>query len=450
MRIILLSGGSGRRLWPLSNDSRSKQFLKVLSSPEGQPESMIQRVWRQLQQADLQAQAVVATSRAQADILYSQIGSSVPLVIEPERRDTFPAIALSSSYLSSIEGVGRHEAVAVLPVDSHVEDEFFSRVMELRTVILSGLVELALIGVEPTLPSSKYGYIIPEIVPEQAIGPHLRVSRFQEKPAEDQAARLLKQGAFWNCGVFAFRLGWMLDHIESLGLPADYEELRNSYAQLPKISFDHQVAERTRSISVLPYQGSWKDLGTWNTLTEEMDRALIGRGTISEDSRNTHLINELDIPVAVLGISDAVVAVSPDGILVSDKAASPRLKEVLRAEAEQRPMYEECPWGWYRVIDYNRYDSQSEMLTRRMNIHAGQRIPAHAHRLREELWLVLYGEGEALVDGDRRTVREGDTLLIPPGTEHALLAHTRMEVMEVQRGPELTDEDYVELGNGAG
>ncbi|MBB6638169.1 sugar phosphate nucleotidyltransferase [Cohnella thailandensis] len=442
MRIILLSGGSGRRLWPLSNDSRSKQFLKVLTDPRGNPESMIQRVWRQLLQADLQTNAVVATSRAQVDILYSQIGASVPLVIEPERRDTFPAVALSVAYLSSVEGVGRHEAVAVLPVDSHVEDHFFCKVMELRTIVQSGKADLALIGVEPTLPSSKYGYIVPQFLPEQAIEPHLRVSHFQEKPSEEQATWLLLQGALWNCGVFAFRIGWMLDHIESLGLPTDYEKLRSSYGQLPRISFDHQVVEKTRNVSVLPYDGSWKDLGTWNTLTEEMDANLIGKGTISADSHNTHLINELDIPVAVLGISDAVVAVSPDGILVSDKAASPRLKEVLTID--QRPMYEECPWGWYRVIDYNHYDSQSEMLTRRMNIHPGKKIPKHLHNRREELWLILYGEGEAELDGDRRMVREGDTLLIPPGTEHALQAHTRMEVMEIQRGMELTEEDYEE------
>ncbi|MBB6732271.1 sugar phosphate nucleotidyltransferase [Cohnella zeiphila] len=438
MKIVLLSGGSGKRLWPLSNDSRSKQFLKVLETPSGGLESMVQRVWRQLERVGLQSDAVVATSRSQVDILYSQIGPQVPVVMEPERRDTFPAIALAVSYLHSVEGMGEDEAVAVLPVDSYVEDHFFSKVQELREIVESSESDLALIGVEPTFPSEKYGYIVP--VPESGEEkPYQAVSHFREKPPEEEAARLIGRNALWNCGVFAFRVGWLVQQVEKLGIPTAFEDLKRRYGELPKISFDHQVVEKTERIAVLPYRGSWKDLGTWNTLSEEMDTPLIGKGSLSHDSKNTHLINELDIPVAVLGISDAVVAVSPDGILVSDKGASPRLKEVLTFD--QRTMYEECPWGWYRVTDYNRYDEESEMLTRRMSIRAGKGLESHFHRKRQEVWTVLFGEGEIELDGERKPIRAGDVIRISPMVRHSLTAATDLELMEVQSGPELTEAD---------
>ncbi|MET3937909.1 mannose-1-phosphate guanylyltransferase [Paenibacillus sp. PvP094] len=161
MRIVLLSGGSGKRLWPLSNDTRSKQFLKVLEGPQGQSESMVQRVWRQLQQTGLSELATIATSKPQVEILRSQLGEEVDLVVEPERRDTFPAIALTAVYLYSVQGVGLNETVAILPVDPYVEESFFYKVTELEQVLEISGAELALIGVQPTHPSEKYGYIVP-------------------------------------------------------------------------------------------------------------------------------------------------------------------------------------------------------------------------------------------------------------------------------------------------
>ncbi|MBB6693240.1 cupin domain-containing protein [Cohnella xylanilytica] len=441
MKLILLSGGSGKRLWPLSNDSRSKQFLKVLAGPEDRLESMVQRVWRQLEQVGLQSSAIVATSRSQVDILHNQIGHDVPVVMEPERRDTFPAIALAVSYIHSELKAGENEAVAVLPVDSYVEDHFFSKVLQLQRMVEGGGADLALIGVEPTFPSAKYGYIVPEEGGDKT-AEFRKVSHFHEKPVETVAAELIARGALWNCGVFAFRIGWLVRQIEQLQFPTDYSELKGRYEELPKISFDQQIVEKTGNIAVLPYDGSWKDLGTWNTLTEEMDTPLIGKGTISVDSENTHLINELDIPVAILGVPNAVVAVSPDGVLVSDKAASPRLKEVLTFD--QRLMYEECPWGWYRVLDYKRYGEETEMLTKRVSIAAGRKIRSHYHKRRQEVWTILFGEGEVTVGGETRAVRAGDVVTIAPLVRHGIRAVSELELVEVQTGSEVTDEDIWE------
>lgn len=290
MKLVLLSGGSGKRLWPLSNDARSKQFLKVLENKNGELQSMVQRVWEQLGNVGLADSAVIATSKSQVDMIQSQLGQDVPIIIEPMRRDTFPAIALASVYLYSVEGIRLDEVVAVLPVDPYVEDRFFQRVKELEKTVLESDADLALIGVEPTYPSAKYGYIVPTSTSSES--DYLRVSHFTEKPNEEKAAELIKQGALWNCGVFAFRLDYMISLLEAKGLPIQYEELLKQYERLPKISFDYEVVEKTKHIVVLPYDGYWKDLGTWNTLTEEMATEQIGKGIIA-DSENTHLINEL-------------------------------------------------------------------------------------------------------------------------------------------------------------
>ena len=147
MRLILLSGGSGKRLWPLSNDARSKQFFKVLENDNGDRESMVQRVWGQLKTVGLAHSAVVATSRSQVDMIQSQLGESVKIVVEPERRDTYPAIALSAAYLYSVEHVSVNEVVAVLPVDAFVDVGFFQRIKELEDALIATEADLALVGV---------------------------------------------------------------------------------------------------------------------------------------------------------------------------------------------------------------------------------------------------------------------------------------------------------------
>jgi mannose-1-phosphate guanylyltransferase len=440
MELILLSGGSGKRLWPLSNDSRSKQFLKILDN-NGNLESMVQRVWRQLKKLQLNESTVIATSKSQVDIIYNQLGNQIPLIIEPERRDTFPAIALAASYLYSVKGTDLKEVVGVLPVDPYVDISFFERIKGLEDVLKDSDADLALIGVNPTYPSEKYGYIVPL---EDYKNDYIQVSHFKEKPLESEAINLINQNALWNCGVFAFKLEYIISLLQVKGLPIDYEELLRQYQDFEKISFDYAVVEKAEKIVVLPYSGSWKDLGTWNTLTEEMGTNQIGKGIISNDSTNTHLVNELDIPITILGIKDAVVAASPDGILVTDKVASPRIKEVLKG-FEHRPMYEERRWGWYRVLDYTKFDEGNEVLTKRICVKAGRNLSYQKHYARNEIWTIIKGEGEFALNDEIRVVKPGDVLVIPVESKHGIKANTDLEFIEVQTGSQLIEEDIVRI-----
>ena len=443
MQLILLSGGSGKRLWPLSNDARSKQFLKVLEDENNQLKSMVQRVWNQLNRVNLVDSTIVATSKTQVDIIQNQLGKNVELVIEPSRRDTFPAIALAAAYLYSEKHIPLEESVAVLPVDPYVKDTFFEQIKQLAQILEQTEADIALMGVTPTYPSSKYGYIIPTT---NSTTDYSYVQRFTEKPTENEAEHLIQLNALWNCGVFAFKLGFIISLLKQRGLPTNYDELLNSYDKLPKISFDYEVVEKAENIVVLPYDGEWKDLGTWRTLTEEMHTSLIGKGIITDDCEETHLINELDIPITVLGVSNVIVAASPDGILVADKEKSPQIKEIV-GQYQNRPMFEERRWGWYKVLDHLKTDDNYEVLTKRIGVNAGKNLSYQFHYHRSEVWTIIKGEGVFIQNDKLRVVRAGDVLEIPVGDKHGLKAVTDLEMIEVQTGTQLIEEDIVRVFN---
>lgn len=446
MKIILLSGGSGKRLWPLSNGVRAKQFLKLLRNSHSEPESMLQRVWRQLTKAGLEDSTYIATSKSQAEYIESQISQKVPLIVEPASKDTFPAIALACSYLFSEEQVELDEVICVLPVDPYVEDTFFDTIKTLESIITNQRKSVALIGTKPTYPAEKYGYIIPSNKKSPPY-PFLSVHQFIEKPDKAQSQHLItEKGALWNCGVFAFRLNFVISYLVKKGWPTDFHSFVRQYDQYPSRSFDYELLHQNQrdDMVVVPYDGDWKDLGTWNTLTEEIDPGSYGKGRICEESKNTHLINELDLPVLVLGLSNVIVASSPDGILVSDKSASPRLKEYLQTQ-DKRPMYEERRWGWYQVLDFMRNKDGEEVLTKKLVIHAGKNLSYQFHQNRRENWMIVSGEGVFVLNGKFIHVKPGDVLHISQGAKHAVKAVTDLTIIEVQIGGELVEEDIVRL-----
>lgn len=432
MNIILLSGGSGKRLWPLSNEVRSKQFLKILKTSDGTHESMVQRMYRMIMDVDDNAKVTIATSENQTPSIRSQLGDEVSISVEPYRRDTFPAIALATAYLHDKLKVEIDEAVVVCPVDPYVEEDYFRMLAELSFKAEEGKSNLVLMGIEPTYPSAKYGYIIPETSDDSS-----KVSRFKEKPIKEEAEELIKYGALWNGGVFAYKLSYVLDRAEELLGKSSYECLYKTYYSLPKISFDYAVVEKEDSIQVLRFKGSWKDLGTWNTFTEAMSDEFAGNAVAAE-CKNTHIVNELQVPLVALGVKDLAIAATPDGILVSDKHMSSYLKEYV---TEQRPMTEKRLWGEYEVLDYRTGENKHNSLTKHLKVLAGHYISYQKHNHRSETWVVVEGEGEVVLDGKTKSVRRGDTIVIPQGYKHALRAEKDIHIIEVQVGDELVEED---------
>ena len=379
MQLILLSGGSGKRLWPLSNDARSKQFLPLLASPDGGMESMIQRVVRQIREANLTNNITFATNAVQRDSIINQLGEDVSVVTEPERRDTFPAIALAASYLAKEKKCGSDEIVVVMPCDVYTESRYFVTIGKMVETVKNNVADLVLMGIAPTYPSEKFGYVVPKKT-ETSEGVKM-VERFTEKPNEEKAKQLLEQGAYWNGGVFAFRLGYMMNIVDQYLKTNTFQETHKRYAEFPKISFDYEVAEKAESVAVVPFAGEWKDLGTWNALCEELPSTHIGNVMMGENNDNTHAVNELGIPVFCNGLKDVIVAASPDGIMVCDKHDSEKIKDYAN-KLITRPMYEERRWGTYCVLDNAKYEDGTRSLTKSIHLNAGKHISYQLHRHR--------------------------------------------------------------------
>lgn len=442
MQLVLLSGGSGKRLWPLSNNARSKQFLPLLEKEDGSMESMVQRVVRQAREANLTTDITLATNASQLDIITNQLGDQVSVVTEPERRDTFPAIALATSYLSLAKKCPDDEVVVIMPCDPYTEIGYFETIARMVECVQHDVAELVLMGITPTYPSAKYGYVVPQPTAngQEPTVNVLPVARFTEKPTVAVAEELLKQGALWNGGVFAFRLGYMMNIVRKYITSATFEDTRSRYSEFPKISFDYEVAEKAHSVAVVPFTGQWKDLGTWNTLTDELRQHTIGNAVLGPKCDNTHVINELQNPIFVDGVKDIVVAACPDGILVCAKKETENIKKYVE-NLTPRPMYEERRWGTYRVLDDTTYSDGNHSLTKSVTLKPGKNISYQIHHHRAETWTFVQGEGLFVLNGVEQYVKAGDTVHIPVEHYHAIKALTELTFIEVQCGNPLIEED---------
>ena len=442
MQLVLLSGGSGKRLWPLSNNVRSKQFLPLLEKDDGSMESMVQRVVRQAQEANLTTDITLATNASQLDIITNQLGDTVSVVTEPERRDTFPAIALAASYLSLGKNCSDDEVVVIMPCDLYTEIGYFETISRMVECVKQEVAELVLMGITPSYPSEKYGYVVPaDCHPEYSDGSlYHKVVRFTEKPTVAIAEELLKQNAFWNGGVFAFRLGYMMNIVRKYITSTSFEEIRACYKEFPKISFDYEVAEKALSVAVVPFRGQWKDLGTWNTLTDELKKSIFGNVVMGCHCENTHVINELKTPIFVDGLKDVVVAACPDGILVCGKEHAEDIKKSVE-NLTPRLMYEERRWGNYRVLDDTIYADGNHVLTKSITLKPGKNISYQIHHHRAETWTFIQGEGIFVLDGTEQHVKAGDTVHIPVEHYHTLKALTELTFIEIQCGNTLSEDD---------
>lgn len=391
---------------------------------------MVQRVYRQILSVDEKATVTIATSKTQVSSIHNQLGSGVGICVEPCRRDTFPAVALATAYLHDVQGVPLEESVVVCPVDPYVNQDYFEAVKKQGEIAAEGNANLVLMGIEPTYPSEKYGYIIP--CDKEPVS---KVATFKEKPDAKTAQKYMEQGALWNGGVFAYKLKYVLDKAHELIDFTDYHDLLAKYETLKKISFDYAVVEKEEQIQVMRFSGQWKDLGTWNTLTEAMEEDCIGEAILNETCENVHVINELDVPVLCMGLKDVVVSASAEGILVSDKEQSSYIKPYVD-KIDQQIMFAEKSWGSFRVLDV-----QEESMTIKVTLNPGHGMNYHSHERRDEIWNVIAGNGNAVIDGKTVLVKAGDVLTMKAGCKHTILAETELKLIEVQLGRDISADD---------
>ena len=392
---------------------------------------MVQRIYDQIKTVDPDAKVTIATSKSQVSSIHNQLGYDVGISVEPCRRDTFAAIALATAYLHDEKQVPENEAVVVCPVDPYVDHSYFECVNKLYEKAEKGDKNLVLMGIQPTYPSDKYGYIKPVKDADGNDG-----YAFTEKPTEEKAKEYIEAGALWNGGVFAYKLSYVLNKAKELLGTSDYAELFSDYENLRKISFDYAVVENEKSIEVIRYEGEWKDVGTWNTLTEVMDENIIGNGQVNDNCTNVHIINELGIPILGMGLKDMVISASPEGILVSDKEQSAQIKPYVDA-IDQQIMFADKSWGTYRILDV-----EENSLTIKATLKPGSRMNYHSHEHRDEIWNVIQGTGKTIVDGMEQLIKPGDVVTMAAGTKHTVIAGEEgLQLIEVQLGKDINAGD---------
>ena len=247
--------------------------------------------------------------------------------------------------------------------------------------------------------------------------------------------KYIEQGGLWNGGVFAYKLRYVLDRAHELIDFTDYADLFSKYETLTKISFDYAVVEHENDIAVLRYAGEWKDIGTWNTLAEAMDDDVIGEGILNDECSNVHVVNEMGVPILVMGLKDVVVSASTDGILVSDLEQSAGIKPYVD-KINKQVMFAEKSWGTYKVLDV-----EEESLTIKVTLKAGQRMNYHSHEHRDEVWTIISGSGKTIVDGMEQKVSPGDVITMDAGCKHTIIADTELQIIEVQIGKEISVKD---------
>ncbi|MCI8285831.1 MAG: cupin domain-containing protein [Firmicutes bacterium] len=451
MDVLLLSGGSGKRLWPLSNEVRSKQFLKLLKNETGDNESMIQRICRQIKIAGLDSSLTIATGEAQAEAIQNQIDgiTRADILTEPERRDTYPAVLLSCAYLYYEKRSSLDESVAVIPIDPYVDNNYFDLIKHMGKIAEKSSEEVILMGIKPTYTATGFGYILPSekhVFDESNNTKYMHVQKFIEKPDADTANKLIGSGALWNSGVFVFKLRYIINILKEKYNVKNYSDAKEIYSKLPVNSFDYEIVENAKSLGMVEYTGMWKDIGTWENITSVMEDKITGRVCTDKKLQNTNVINELDIPLVAMGLTDTIVAASPDGILVADKNAAHDLKKYLKDDIK-RPMYEARRWGEYKVINYCAYRDGLKALTKQLIIQKGKRISYQMHKKRDEIWTITDGIGKLCIDGEYREVKRGDVVKVERGKKHGIEAIERLEIIEIQMGEELTEEDIFRFEN---
>lgn len=424
MKMILLCGGGGKRLWPISNNVHSKQFAQLFDDGNGNYRSMLEHAISEIREIDPDVQVTIAAGRVQTEEVRSQLGFDVSLTEEPSRRNTFPAISLAASYLKDHDHVDPQETIVIFSVDSYADHSFYESLFSLGEILDDGNTNLVLMGIEPTSPSDKYGYIIPASSDEVSA-----VRAFREKPDTETAKTYIEEHhALWNAGVFACRLEYLLRRADIVFGSSSYANLLQRYPELKQISFDYAVVEKEPNIAVKRYNGTWTDAGTWTGMCSLLKNKDIGQVVRDDQCEDTLIVNHLDFPILAMGVKNLVIAASRDGILVAEKDRIPDLKTVVD-DVWLEPRVIGKRYGGKEVL-HRSESSETSLLT----IRAGSSVTIKTDIGVRKTLTVLHGAGEKMKPGTIFTIQDGEKWQID--------ADTDIQLIETMIEFEIEPEDY--------
>jgi len=460
---VILSGGSGTRLWPLSRALYPKQFLRF---PKAQSASFLGAALRRLRPEDGFAAPLILCNTDHRFLVRAEAEAAgiepCAIVLEPVARNTAPAIAVAAL-------MARHNdpqaILVVMPSDHRISDEDAFRDAIRRAVTMAATGRLVLFGIPPSGPHSGYGYIEAGDLIDPPTGA-LAVKSFTEKPDRATAERMLAiGGVFWNSGIFVLSAQALLEEMTRLKpeiVSAAERALKNATTDLgflrleksafetcPNLSFDHAVLEHTCAAIMLPLEAGWSDIGSWSALWEIAPQDANGNAVqgdaILEDTKDCYIHTERRL-VATIGVEDLVIVETPDAVLVADKARTQevgrlvqRLKQSGRSEQEQH-LRNHRPWGYFETLSLG-----PRFQVKLLHVKPGARLSLQMHHHRSEHWIVVQGTARVTIDDQENLVQENESVYIIATQWHRLEnpGKVPLELIEVQIGSYFGEDDIV-------
>ena len=449
---VVLSGGSGTRLWPVSRQSFPKQFCDLLD------ESLYSKTVNRLKPLGTPwtitvSQLGVLTERALKD-------ASVPLsnvVYEPFGKNTAPAIALLCKIF---EDQGHtNEVVGIFPADQLIENEDSFRKAVIAGVEWAEKGEVVTLGVKPTFPATGYGYIeTAGSAGSSASGiSALKASGFREKPNESTAREFISRGTFyWNAGMFIFRVSRMIELLKTHAadvwtevsqLSPDRANLKDIYSRVKGISIDYAVMEKLTSHVCIPCDFDWSDVGSWDAVAEVLSRKPTSQSSIvNVEAESNFVVPASGKTYAFVGVDDLIVVDTADAILISKKGMTERVKDVvdklksLEATTATQHPFEVRPWGKFEILR-----DTDQFKSKRISVDAGAQISYQSHAKRAEHWIIVEGTGEVILDDEVIPVQAGKHVHIPTGAKHRIrnTGTVPLDFVEVQLGSYFGEDDIV-------